>query len=178
VLTAALRQLARDPAGNPARPLYLRPPDVTMPKRREPVRRQERELRRHAVAGGRRRAARPAACRLLFRDPWDGEALGRILALSGGFGFVAWEADTPVGFALARDLGNECEILSLGVLPEFRRGGVGRALLRAVIDPRRHGRGCPRSCSKSPPTTPPRAVSTAAPAFVAAAAAPAITARW
>jgi tRNA threonylcarbamoyladenosine biosynthesis protein TsaB len=37
VLTAALRQLARDPAGNPARPLYLRPPDVTMPKRREPV---------------------------------------------------------------------------------------------------------------------------------------------
>ena len=37
VLTAALRQLARDPAGNPARPLYLRPPDVTMPKRRESV---------------------------------------------------------------------------------------------------------------------------------------------
>jgi [ribosomal protein S18]-alanine N-acetyltransferase len=73
-----------------------------------------------------------AAC--FSEDPWDAEALRRILALSGGFGFVAWEADTPVGFALARDLGNECEILSLGVLPEFRRGGVGRALLRAVID--------------------------------------------
>ena len=66
-------------------------------------------------------------------DPWDAEALGRILALSGGFGFVAWQVDTPVGFALARDLGNEVEILSLGVLPAYRQGGVGRTLLRAVI---------------------------------------------
>jgi hypothetical protein len=38
VLAAALRQIERDPAGSPPRPLYLRPPDVTMPKRREPVR--------------------------------------------------------------------------------------------------------------------------------------------
>jgi tRNA threonylcarbamoyladenosine biosynthesis protein TsaB len=37
VLAAALRQIERDPAGSPPRPLYLRPPDVTMPKRREPV---------------------------------------------------------------------------------------------------------------------------------------------
>ena len=73
-----------------------------------------------------------AAC--FPEDPWDAAALGRILALAGGFGFVAWQADTPVGFALARDLGNECEILSLGVVPDCRRGGVGRALLRAVID--------------------------------------------
>jgi tRNA threonylcarbamoyladenosine biosynthesis protein TsaB len=37
VLAAALRQIARDPADSPARPLYLRPPDVTLPKRREAV---------------------------------------------------------------------------------------------------------------------------------------------
>jgi tRNA threonylcarbamoyladenosine biosynthesis protein TsaB len=37
VLAAALRQIERDPAGSPARPLYLRPPDVTLPKRRGPV---------------------------------------------------------------------------------------------------------------------------------------------
>jgi tRNA threonylcarbamoyladenosine biosynthesis protein TsaB len=37
VLAAALRQIERDPAGGPARPLYLRPPDVTLPKQREPV---------------------------------------------------------------------------------------------------------------------------------------------
>jgi len=67
-------------------------------------------------------------------DPWDAAALGRILGLSGGFGFLAWQSEMPVGFALARDLGGEGEILSLGVLPDCRRLGIGRALLRAVID--------------------------------------------
>jgi [ribosomal protein S18]-alanine N-acetyltransferase len=67
-------------------------------------------------------------------DPWDAEALDRILALYGGFGFLAWEADMPVGFALARDLGGECEILTLGVTPACRRRGVGRALLCAILD--------------------------------------------
>ena len=37
VLLAALHQFARDPAGSRARPLYLRPPDVTLPKRRDPA---------------------------------------------------------------------------------------------------------------------------------------------
>jgi len=32
VLTAALRRVAREPGGIPVRPLYLRPPDVTVPK--------------------------------------------------------------------------------------------------------------------------------------------------
>jgi tRNA threonylcarbamoyladenosine biosynthesis protein TsaB len=37
VLTAALCQIMREPADSPARPLYLRPPDVTLPKRPTPV---------------------------------------------------------------------------------------------------------------------------------------------
>lgn len=37
VLAAGLRQIERDPAGSPACPLYLRPPDVTLPKRRDSV---------------------------------------------------------------------------------------------------------------------------------------------
>ena len=67
-------------------------------------------------------------------DPWDAGALERILALSGGFGYLAWQADSPTAFILARDLGGEVEILSLGVLPEWRRQGVGRALLQSMID--------------------------------------------
>jgi ribosomal-protein-alanine N-acetyltransferase len=66
-------------------------------------------------------------------DPWDAAALERILALSGCLAYCAWQADTPVGFVLARDLGEEFEILSLGVVPEWRRGGIGRALLHAVF---------------------------------------------
>ncbi|HLY44034.1 MAG TPA: GNAT family N-acetyltransferase [Stellaceae bacterium] len=65
-------------------------------------------------------------------DPWDAASLARILALSGGFGYLAWEGEAPAGFLLARDLGGEIEILSLGVLPERRRRGIGGALLAAA----------------------------------------------
>jgi [ribosomal protein S18]-alanine N-acetyltransferase len=54
-------------------------------------------------------------------DRWDAEALGRILGLSGGFGFVACQGDMPVGFALARDLGNEGEMLRAGIDEAARR---------------------------------------------------------
>jgi ribosomal-protein-alanine N-acetyltransferase len=70
-------------------------------------------------------------------DPWDAAALERIFALSGGFGYLAWQGDppddSPAGFILARDLGGEVEILSVGVLPEWRRQGIGRALMAAVV---------------------------------------------
>ena len=82
-------------------------------------------------------AAEPLAllhARCFPEEPWDAEALHRILTLSGGFGRLAWHCDTVIGFVLARDLGDECEILSLGVVPESRGQGVGRTLLRAVID--------------------------------------------
>ena len=73
-----------------------------------------------------------AAC--FPEEPWDADALERILALSGGFAFCAWRAGSPVAFVLVRDLGGECEILSIGVVPESRRRGIGRALLGAVLD--------------------------------------------
>ncbi len=66
-------------------------------------------------------------------DPWDAAALQRLLALVGVFGYLAWREDAPVGFALARDLGDEVEILSLGVMAGCRRRGVGRTLLDAVM---------------------------------------------
>ncbi|HVH77998.1 MAG TPA: GNAT family N-acetyltransferase [Stellaceae bacterium] len=62
-------------------------------------------------------------------DPWEPAALSRIMALSGGFGWLVWEGKEPAGFILIRDLGNECEILSLGVAPRWRRRGLAQALL-------------------------------------------------
>jgi [ribosomal protein S18]-alanine N-acetyltransferase len=67
-------------------------------------------------------------------DPWEAPALARIMALSGGFGWLAWEENEPAGFILVRDLGNECEILSLGVAPHWRRRGVARTLLQAAAE--------------------------------------------
>jgi [ribosomal protein S18]-alanine N-acetyltransferase len=65
-------------------------------------------------------------------DPWEAGALARIVALSGGFGWLAWEDDHPVGFILVRDLGTECEVLSLGVIPYWRRRGIAQELMGAA----------------------------------------------
>ena len=62
-------------------------------------------------------------------DPWNASAMVEILGLAGFFGRLAWQAEVPVGFALALDLKGECEILSLGTLPQHRRLGIARALL-------------------------------------------------
>ncbi|HML11323.1 MAG TPA: N-acetyltransferase [Stellaceae bacterium] len=65
-------------------------------------------------------------------DPWEAGALARIMALSGGFGWLAFEDDEPAGFILVRDLGNECEVLSLGVAPRWRRRGIAQDLLQTA----------------------------------------------
>jgi len=66
-------------------------------------------------------------------DPWEAGALARIMALSGGFGWLAFEDDEPAGFILVRDLGNESEVLSLGVAPRWRRRGIAQDLLRTAM---------------------------------------------
>jgi ribosomal-protein-alanine N-acetyltransferase len=65
-------------------------------------------------------------------DPWDIHAMVEILSIPGFFGQMAREAKTQVGFGLAVDLGKECEILSLGVVPQRRRAGIGAALLDSI----------------------------------------------
>lgn len=67
-------------------------------------------------------------------DPWEAGALARIMALSGGFGWLAFEDEEPAGFILVRDLGNECEVLSLGVAPRWRRRGIAQDLLRTAME--------------------------------------------
>jgi ribosomal-protein-alanine N-acetyltransferase len=62
-------------------------------------------------------------------DPWEIPAITEIMGIPGFFGKVAWEENAAAGFVLALDLGKECEILSLGVVPGQRRTGIGSALL-------------------------------------------------
>jgi len=65
-------------------------------------------------------------------DPWDAPAIAEIMRMAGFFGRIAWAAEAPAGFALALSLGEECELLSLGVVRERRRAGIGSALLGSV----------------------------------------------
>jgi ribosomal-protein-alanine N-acetyltransferase len=71
-------------------------------------------------------------------DPRFGEAWTRsqclgVLALPGVRLTLAIIDDVPAGFAMARGVLDEAELLLLAVAPAFRRKGVGAALLRGVI---------------------------------------------
>jgi len=65
-------------------------------------------------------------------DPWNLTAIVEIMNITGFFGRIARVDDTPAGFVLALDLGEECEIVSLGVLPRRWREGIGSALLDSI----------------------------------------------
>lgn len=71
-------------------------------------------------------------CACFPEDPWNSLAIAEIMNIAGFFGHIAWVDEMPAGFALALHLGEECEILALGVLPSRRREGIGSALLDAI----------------------------------------------
>lgn len=71
---------------------------------------------------------------LCFPDePWDAAAIASLCSPPEGFALLALRGEEPVGFALARVAAGEGEILTIGVLPADRRGGVGRRLVMAVL---------------------------------------------
>src|SRR5262249_54925191 len=59
------------------------------------------------------------------------------------FGAIAQIEDEPAGLVIALAVGTEAEILTLAVLPTFRRRGIARRLLASVVD-RLTGAGCQR----------------------------------
>ncbi|MBY0305057.1 MAG: ribosomal-protein-alanine acetyltransferase [Sphingomonas sp. 28-62-20] len=69
-----------------------------------------------------------------FGEAWTrGQCLG-ILAMPGVWLTLAALNGDVAGFALARAIAGEAELLLLACLPEVRRRGVGGALLRSVIN--------------------------------------------
>lgn len=61
-------------------------------------------------------------------EAWDAPAFAAQLALPGVFGRL----EPRGGLVLARVAGEEAEILTLAVVPDARRAGLGRALLAAA----------------------------------------------
>ena len=60
---------------------------------------------------------------------WGADAIGLQLALPGAFGWI----DAAGGMVLARVAADEAEILTLAVVPQARRQGLGGRLLRAAM---------------------------------------------
>ena len=66
-----------------------------------------------------------------FDTPWPAEEIERLMRILGGFAVLAEDA-RPQGFVLTRTVSDEAEILTLAVAPDFRRQGIGRALVEAA----------------------------------------------
>ncbi|ANC92550.1 GNAT family N-acetyltransferase [Azospirillum humicireducens] len=67
-------------------------------------------------------------------DPWDEASVATLSTPPAGFAIIALDAlDQPVGFVMARVAAEDAEILAIGVLPQARRGGVGRLLVEAAV---------------------------------------------
>jgi [ribosomal protein S18]-alanine N-acetyltransferase len=72
-------------------------------------------------------------------DPQYGEAWSfaqccDVLAVPGTFLLAAGPAEQPVGFALARTIFDQTELLLLAVTPSAQRTGIGATLLKATAD--------------------------------------------
>ena len=72
---------------------------------------------------------------LCFDEAWDAATIQKVLAMPGAFGLAARadRADEIAGFALARIVADECELLSLGVIPNRRGHGIGGGLFDAAV---------------------------------------------
>ncbi len=79
---------------------------------------------------------------ICFAEPWSADAMAGTLAMPGTFGLVAVDGGSlapslappgPAGLVLWRVVLDEAEILTIAVLPPWRRHGVGGVLLSAAL---------------------------------------------
>jgi ribosomal-protein-alanine acetyltransferase len=83
-------------------------------------------------------AALVAIERRCFSDPWSEVAFREALSSQWTFALVAEGARGPAGYLIGREAAGSGEILNLAVAPEFRRRGIGDALLDEGLRGFRH----------------------------------------
>jgi ribosomal-protein-alanine acetyltransferase len=71
--------------------------------------------------------------RRCFSDPWSEAAFREALSSEWSFGLVADSGRGPAGYLIGREAAGSGEILNLAVAPEFRRRGIGGALLEEGV---------------------------------------------
>ncbi len=72
--------------------------------------------------------------RAAFTDPWPAQAFVELLAQPHVRAFAVDDDGRLAGYALASVAADQGEILNLAVDPRARRRGLGRELLRALLD--------------------------------------------
>lgn len=77
-----------------------------------------------------------------FGEAWTPSQCLGMIALPGVWFTIAWSGGRPAGFALARTVADEGELLLLAIVPAMRRRGIGTALLRAILHDARERGAC------------------------------------
>ena len=81
--------------------------------------------------------------KICFAEPWSARSMMEVLAMPGAEGLIALDggalrpgADSPgpAGLVLWGRVLDEAEILTIAVLPPWRRQGLGGLLLRAALE--------------------------------------------
>ncbi|HLF58842.1 MAG TPA: GNAT family N-acetyltransferase [Alphaproteobacteria bacterium] len=82
-------------------------------------------------------AAVLSAC---LEPAWSAESIASFLVSPGSFALLVWDAEaadgeeiaSPLGFILCQAAAGTCDVAAMGVAPQRRRKGLGRALLSAA----------------------------------------------
>jgi ribosomal-protein-alanine N-acetyltransferase len=72
-------------------------------------------------------------------ETWDMNAFAQLCAMPGAAGEIVALGDEPAGLILWRVAADEAEILTIAVLPAYRRQGLGRLMLEDAISAMRAG---------------------------------------
>jgi len=72
--------------------------------------------------------------RRAFSDPWTEASFREALTSAWTFGLVAETGRGLAGYFIGREVAGTGEVLNLAVAPEFRRRGIGGALLDAGLE--------------------------------------------
>jgi ribosomal-protein-alanine N-acetyltransferase len=78
-------------------------------------------------------AALAAIERRAFSDPWSEASFREALVSPWTFGLVAETSRGTAGYLVAREIAGTGEVLNLAVAPEYRRRGIGGALLEGGL---------------------------------------------
>jgi len=68
-----------------------------------------------------------------FAPSWTAEEIAVLSEAPGAFALIASHEHRPAGFVLCRVAADEAEVLTIATLPQFRRQGVGSALLDQAL---------------------------------------------
>lgn len=69
-----------------------------------------------------------------FGEAWTAAQCAGILSLHGSLLLIARSGDRTLGFALARSVADEGELLLIAVNPDRQRRGTGKSLVKKIIE--------------------------------------------